>query len=62
MVNIIDELIVSEASTQEQKIYRKHDTRDIFNCFENYFKAFVYSNIHKFNCAWPWIDEPLKRL
>ena len=36
MVNIFNELIVPEASAEDQLFYWKHDTRGIFNCFEKF--------------------------
>ena len=42
MVNVFNEIIVSEASANDQLIHWKHDTKSIFNCFKN-FKGFVNS-------------------
>ena len=36
MVNVYNELIVSEASSEGELIHWKHDTRGIFNCFKDF--------------------------
>ena len=48
MVNVFNELIVSEASAQDQLINWKYDSRGIFNCFKDFQGVFLY--IHKINC------------
>ena len=42
MVNVFNELIMSEASAEDQLIHWKDDTRGIFNCLK-IFMGFVYS-------------------
>ena len=34
MVNVFNELVVSEVSAEDQIVNWKHDTRGIFNCFK----------------------------
>ena len=36
MMNVFSELIVSEASVENQFIHWKHDTKGIFNCFKDF--------------------------
>ena len=36
MVNVFNELIVSEVSAEDQLIHWKHDTRGVFNCFKDF--------------------------
>ena len=60
MVNVFNELIVSEALAGDQLIHWKHATRGIFNRFKDFQGVHLF--IHKINCLWSWIDEPLKSL
>ena len=36
MVNVFNDLILLEVSAEDQLIYCKHDTRGIFNRFNNF--------------------------
>ena len=38
-MNVFNELIVSEASAEDQLIQWKHDTRGLFNCFKNFYEG-----------------------
>ena len=40
MMNVFNELIVSEESAEDQLIHWKNDTTCIFNCFKDSFKDF----------------------
>ena len=42
MVNVLNNLTVSEASAEDQLIYWKYDITAIFNCFKNFY-GFIYS-------------------
>ena len=60
MVNVYNELIESDESAKDQLIHWKHDAGGIFNYFEDFYGVGQF--IHKINCLWSWIDEPLKSL
>ena len=53
MVNVFNELITSETSTEEQLIQWKYDTRGIFNCFKNFYtkEATIDHAFSKLKCC-----------
>ena len=58
MVNVFNELAVSEASVEGQLIDWKHDTRGIFNSFKNFSGVGLF--IRNIDCLWSGKDINLK--